>query len=72
MSHSTWKIKLDNFARQSDLDRVSKQSNQQLIRPIKKLLLVEEDCKLNEKIKWLMNYKSWLMSRGDTMNHNLS
>ena len=45
MSHSTWKIKLDNFARQSDLDRVSRLSNQQLIRPIKKLLLVEQDCK---------------------------
>ena len=44
MSHSTRKIKPDNLSSQSDLDRVSRQSNQQLIRPIKKLLLVEENC----------------------------
>ena len=45
MCHSTRKIKADNFSSQSGLDRVSRQSNQQLIGPIKKLLLVEEDCK---------------------------
>ena len=48
MSHSTRKIKPEILSRQSGLDRVSRQTNQQLIRPIKKLLLVETYCILYE------------------------
>ena len=44
MSHSTRKIKPEILSRQSGLDRVSRQTNQQLIRPIKKAFLMEEDC----------------------------
>ena len=44
MSHSTRKIKPEILSRQSGLDRVSRQTNQQLIRPIKKTFLMEEDC----------------------------
>ena len=44
MSYSTQKINPDNFSRQSGARITDKHSNQQIIRPIKKSLLVEEDC----------------------------
>ena len=76
---SLWVIRLEKlsrtfFSRQSGLDRVSRQSNQQLIRPIKKAFLVEEDCIsfrlvfLNKNKNCLdfeitiNNFRSWVMS----------
>ena len=46
---------------------MSRQTNQQLIRPIKKTFLMEEDCKLNHNLK---NHKNYLQNDCEIQNRN--